>query len=199
MVDSDLRASLSQDVRRLVAGRMTNDEFDDLYYEYYDSSDDRAVREISGFCYSLYSSGLLFPMRFRGRRALDAGTKCTCSRAVLFLRSGLEYEWPAFPDALGLRMFSALAFLGIPAGVVLLLVGTLLALSSDIQFGAPLFVGGLLTLVGSTWFWRSWPKLLEPQWESFRDSGDYGVWPFLRQSDFDHAKETCHLLGRTVT
>ena len=34
---------------------MTNDDFDDAYYEHYDSSDDRAVREISGFCYSLYS------------------------------------------------------------------------------------------------------------------------------------------------
>ncbi len=199
MVDSDLRASLSQDVRRLVTGRMTNDDFDDAYYEHYDSSDDRAVREIAGFCYSLYSSDLLFPMRLRGRHALDADTKCTCTRAVLFLRSGLEYEWPAFPDEPGLRMFSGLAFLGIPAGIAFLLVGTPLTLSGDMQFGAPLFVGGLLTLVGSIWFWRSWPKMLEPQWKSFRDSGDYDVWPFLRQSDFDHAKGTCHLLGRTVT
>jgi hypothetical protein len=96
-------------------------------------------------------------------------------------------------------MLSGIAFLGIPAGIALLLVGTPLALSGDMQFGAPLFVGGLLTLVGSIWFWGSWPKMLEPQWKSFRDSGDYDVWPFLRQSDFDHAKETCHLLGLTVT
>ena len=98
MVDSDLRISLSQDVRRLATGRMSNDDFDDVYYEQYDSSHDRAVCEISGFCYSLYSSDLLLPMRLRGRHALDADTKRTCIRAVLFLRSGLEYEWPAFPD-----------------------------------------------------------------------------------------------------
>lgn len=199
MVDSDLRASLSQDVRRLVTGRMTNDEFDDAYYEQYDSSDDRAVREISGFCYSLYSSDLLLPMRLRGRHALDPDTKCSCTRAVLFLRSGLEYEWPPFPDDPGLRMLSAFAYMGIPAGIALLLVGTPLALSGDLQFGGPLFVGGLLSLIGSIWFWRSCPKMLEPQWESFRESGDYDAWPFLRQSDFDHANEHCHLLGQTVT
>ena len=199
MVDSDLRKSLSQDVRRLVTGRMTNDDFDDAYYEHYDSSDDRAVREIAGFCYSLYSSDLLLPMRLRGRHALDAETKCSCTRAVLFLRSDLEYEWQPFPDDPGLRTLSAFAYMGIPAGIALLLVGTPLALSGDLQFGGPFFAGGLFTLIGSVWFCRSWPKMLEPQWKSFRDSGDYDVWPFLRQSDFEHANGHCHLLGRTVT
>lgn len=199
MVDFDLRASLSQDVRGLVTGRITNDDFDDSYYELYDSSDDLAVREISGFCYSLYSSDLLLPMRLRGRHALDPDTKYTCARAVLFLRSGLEYEWPALPDNPGLRMLSGLAYLGIPVGIALLIVGTPLTLSDDLQFGAPLFVGGLLSLFCSIWFWRSWPKMLESEWESFRNNGDYDVWPFLRESDFDHAKETCHLLGATVT
>ena len=199
MVDSDLRQALSQDVRRLFTGRMTNDDFDDAYYEQYDSSDDRAVREVSGFCYSLYSSDLLFPMRLRGRHALDAETRCACTRAVLFLRSGLEYEWAPFPDNAGLRILASLSFYGIPAGFALLLVGLPLLLCGDFQFGGPLFFGGLAVLIGSIWFCRSWPKSLEPDWDSFRASGDYDVWPFLRQSDFDHAKEHCHLLGRTVT
>ena len=195
MVDSGLRQSLSQDVRRLVTGRMTNDSFDDAYYERYDSSDDRAVREISGFCFCLYSSDLLFPLRLRGRHALDADTKRTCIRAVLFLRSGLEYDWPPFPDDAGLRMLSGIAFLGIPAGIALFIVGALVALSGEPQFGSPLLIGGLITLVGSMTFYRQWPKSLEPEWESFRNSGDYDVWPFRRQADFDDAKQTCHLLG----
>ncbi|MEL6899243.1 MAG: hypothetical protein AAFP90_24330, partial [Planctomycetota bacterium] len=63
MVDSKLRKLLSQDIRRLVTGRMTNDDFDDAYYEHYGSSDDRAILEISGFRYSLYPSDSLFLMR----------------------------------------------------------------------------------------------------------------------------------------
>ena len=85
-------------------------------------------------------------------------------------------------------MLSGLSFLGIPAGIALLLVCVPLAPSGDVQLAAPLFIGGLSTLIVSLWFYRSWPKGLEPEWESFRASGDYDVWPFLRQSDFEHAK-----------
>ncbi len=198
-MDSNLRHALSQDVRRLVTGRMTNDDFDDAYYEHYHSSDDRAVREISGFCYSLYSSALLSPMRFSGRHALDAETRRACLRAVLFLRSGLSYEWPLFPDRAGLRILASLSFYGSPAGIALLLVGLPLVLARDFRFGGPLFIGGLVVMIGSIWSRRSWHKSLVAERESYRASGDYDVWPFLRQTDFDHAKEQCHLLGRTVT
>ncbi len=197
MVDPDLRQSLSQDVRRLVTGRMTNDDFDDVYYERYDSSDDRAVREISEFCYCLYSSDLLFPLRLRGRHSLDADTKCTCTRAILFLRSCREYEWPPFPDNIGLRMLSGIAFLGIPAGISLFIVGALVALSGELQFGSLLLFAGIISLVGSTTIYRLLPQSFESEWESFRRSGDYDVWPFRKQADFDDAKQTCHLLANT--
>ena len=82
--------------------------------------------------------------------------------------------------------------------IALLLIGIPLVLSGDFQFGGPLVVSGLTVLIGSIWFYRLWPKSLEPEWESFRASGDYDVWPFFRQSDFDQAKETCHLLGLTA-
>lgn len=196
MVDSNLRESLSQDIHRLITGRMTYDDFDDAHYERYASSDDRAIREISGFCYSLYPSDQLFPMRLPAGH-LHADTECTGSRAVLFLCSGLEYEWPSFPDASGLQTLSGFAFTGIVAGIALLFVGTPFTLSGDLQFGTPLFIGGLLVLIGSIWFWRSWPKMLEPEWESFRASGDYDVWPFIRQSDIIHAKKHRHRLERT--
>lgn len=51
MVESELRKSLSQDVRRLITDRMTNDAFDDVYCELYESSDDRAVSKIASSCY----------------------------------------------------------------------------------------------------------------------------------------------------
>ena len=71
MVDLELRHRLSQDLRRLVTGRMTNDDFDDAYYESYMDSNDIAVREISRFGWSLYSSDVLFclPTNYGGRIA----------------------------------------------------------------------------------------------------------------------------------
>jgi hypothetical protein len=85
MIDSTLRAELSQDIRRLATGQMTNDEFDDRYYEVYQPSDDDAITSIATYCYWLYSSDLLFPMRLRGRYAPKSGNTARC-RAPLSRR-----------------------------------------------------------------------------------------------------------------
>lgn len=196
MVDPDLRKSLSQDMRRLITGRMSNDDFDDVYYEHYESSEDRAVREIAGMCYSLYSSDLLFPYRLRGRHAVDAEIRGTAARAVLFLRSGREYEWPDFPDNPGFRLLAGLAmFLGIPAGIALLLTSLVATLAGSFDIAGLFAILGFLLLSGSLFFAFGWPTTLQSEWESFRASGDYDVWPFLRRDDFDNARQNCHLLG----
>ncbi|HVC98463.1 MAG TPA: hypothetical protein VND64_32650 [Pirellulales bacterium] len=56
MVDHEARQALSLALRRLVTGRMTNDEFDDLYYGSWVNSSDRAVDVIATSAYCLYSS-----------------------------------------------------------------------------------------------------------------------------------------------
>src|SRR5262245_24251555 len=49
MVDFSTRKDLSQDLRRLVTGRMTNDEFDEVAYGRFFDSKDRAVDSIAHF------------------------------------------------------------------------------------------------------------------------------------------------------
>jgi hypothetical protein len=197
MIDHELRKSLSQNARRLITGRTTNDAFDDVYYRSYASSDDRAVSEIAQYCYGLYSSDVLFPYRLRGWHAVDDETRSTCARGVLFLRSGLEYEWPSMPDDPGWRFLAGMAmFLGVPAGIVLSLVCVPLAI---IDFEEPivwLAVTGVMLLVGSFVLAFRYPQFLRDDWKRFTEFGDIEVWPFLRKADFDQARTSCHLFAK---
>jgi hypothetical protein len=197
MIDHAARRMLSQDARRLVTGRMTNDQFDDVYYEQYAESPDRAVAEISSFCYSLYSSDVLWPYRLRGWHAVDAETRSTAARCVLFLRSGREFEWPRFPDNVILRVVAGLAMcLGLPAGIALILIGlTMIADGWDRVVGA-FAITGLILLAASSAFLRWWPRFLSADQKAFLESGEHDVWPFLRHADFDGGRKSCHLFRR---
>jgi hypothetical protein len=198
MVEPELRKSLSQDVRRLVTGRMTNNAFDDVYYELYESSGDRAVTEIASSCYCLYSSDLPLPYRLRGRYAVDDEVRSTAARSVLFLRSGLEYEWPPMPDNPGLRCLAGIAlFGGIPGGIALLLISVpALFLTPIDDMICGLAVLGIILLIGSSLLTLFWPRLLAKDWDSFRQSGEYDVWPFIRRRDFELARRQCHLFRK---
>jgi hypothetical protein len=188
MIDADTRCRLSLDVRRLVTGRMTNDAFDDVYYESYEPSGDRAIQEIAAFCSGLYSSDLLWPYHLRGRYAVNADTRSTACRCVLFLRSGLEYQWPSTPDDPVLRTFAGLAlFLGIPGGIAILLICVALVISGPDQMTTWLVLLGAVLLVTSTALALGWPRLLANDWAAFRSAGDSDVWPFLRREDFQAA------------
>jgi hypothetical protein len=190
MVDGELRSDLSQDIRRLGTGRMTNDAFDDRYYEVYERSDDRAVNEIAGFCYSLYSSDLLFPMRLRGLNALDAETKRTIARCVLFLRTGNEYGWPPFPDNLVARILAGLAYsIGFPGGVAITLIGFLMAVFDPEPFAFIMLAIGLPMAAACLYvrFLRS--PVSHEKWRQYTEFGDYDCWPFLRRESFDSARK----------
>lgn len=196
MIDLTVRKSLSQDIRRLVTGRMTNDEFDDAYYGVYEKCGDRTVRKIASFCYGLYSSDLLFPMRLRGRHAVSKETRSAAARAVLFLRSGLEYAWPDIPDSLALRCLRGLAIpLGISSGIVLSLIGIPVFLSEPYLETGFVALFGLLLVAGSVAVVLKWRSFVHERWVCYRASGDYDVWPFLRQEDLEQARQSRHLLG----
>jgi hypothetical protein len=194
MIEPTLRKHLSQDLRRLITGRMTNDDFDEVYGDSYETSTDRAVSQIAGFGYSQYSSGLLFPIRLRGRHAVDKETRCTAARAVLFLRSGLKYEWPVTPDRECAAIFRAL---GIPIGFLLSVTCIPLAIYAPSVGGfAYLSILGPLLLIGALRVaFRLRHEVSEDQ-RLFDESGDFEVWPFLRREDFDEARRTCHMFAK---
>ena len=196
MIDGMLRPELSQDIRRLATGRMTNDAFDDRYYEVYERSDDRAVTEIASFCYGLYSSDLLLPMRLRGRHALDDETKRTIARCVLFLRSGHEYEWPPFPGNLAARILAGLSIsLGFPGGVALTLIGLMMAVSNPEPFAFVVLAIGL-PLAAACLYVGYFRSTMSPDvWRRYTAFGDYDCWPFLRRESFESARKHNFLLG----
>lgn len=196
MIDAALRTELSQDIRRLATGRMTNDAFDDRYDEVYESSDDRAVNAIATYCYCLYSSDLLLPIRLRGRYGLDRETKTTIARCVLFLRSGNEYGWPALPDDPAGRCLAGFAFsLGFPCGVALMLIGLGLAIFDPEPFAFLMLAIGLPLTGVCFWLGFLRPTVSSDAWQRYTDSGDHECWPFLRRESFESACSRNYLLG----
>jgi hypothetical protein len=183
VIDRETRASLAIDLRRLVTGRMTNDDFDDCYFETYEASKDRAVHAISSFGYGLYSSGVE-TYRLRRWYAVDAETKARAARCLLFLRRENEYEWPPWPDNRQWSGFQMAAlYLGMAAGVVIVLLGV-----SDPVFGVVFVVFGLALAIASIWvqFWT--PAAVRETHAEFQRVGDYDVWPFLKRAEFDAAR-----------
>lgn len=98
MVDRNARDKLRQSLARLVNGEMTNDQFDDLYFDEWTDSKDLGVNQIANFGYGLYSSDTLISYRLSGRYAVCDETRQMADRCVQFLSTDLECEWPKMPD-----------------------------------------------------------------------------------------------------
>jgi hypothetical protein len=195
MIDTKARRQLSADIRRLATGRMTNDEFDDLDYEQYEHSDDRAVREIASHCYCLYSSDTLTPMRLRGRHSLDPESRSAVARCVLFLRSGLRYEWPETPDSIGLRSLWALAFnLGLPGGIALTLICVPATIDTPDPVTGTLAVVGLVVAVAAGLFLSRGSWFMRDAWQRYTAAGDHDVWPYLTAESFVSSRQQDFLL-----
>ena len=102
MIDREARTKLGELIRHLVAGLITNDEFDDRR----PISTDPAIWEVFHWgAWHLYSD--LGEYRLIGKHRLPKEVRREVSRWVLFLKTDLKYEWPQFS---GLQHF--LHFLG---------------------------------------------------------------------------------------
>lgn len=196
-IDNQLRRDLSQDIRRLVLGRMTNDEFDDAYCRC-SQSQDPAVAGIAEFGNCLYSRDQLFPYRLKGSNAVDRATRRTAARCVLFLRSGLPYDWPLLPESFLAGLFNGVAiFVGIPTGLILLLLGVPYRLfdGHDSEFWCSTVFVGAVMLTASVAFAVGKVRVDARTWQQWRTNGDYDAWPFLRREDLYEARRKNFLLG----
>ena len=185
-IDRELRRKLSQELRRLVTGRMTNNEFDEVWYHCLESTDE-AVREIAGFGFGLYSSDVLLPYRLKGVHRVDDATRRTVARCVLFLRSNLPYEWPSFSVTSAAESVTRFAaHLCVPSGLILLAVGLpYLAFDSrdTVFWWCEVLVGTALCLGGAAHVLRM-SRLRSDRSRQWRLNGDFDVWPFLRREQF---------------
>ena len=89
MVDIEARKNLSELIRQLIAGFITNDQFEDRIPR----SSDPAVHEIyfNGI-WGLYTD--FYEYRLIGEDRVPQDSRRVLARYILFLKSGLEYEWP---------------------------------------------------------------------------------------------------------
>jgi hypothetical protein len=187
MIDTNARKELAACLDQLVSGEMTNDAFDDRYHggnrsENWFHSEDGAVAEIATFGWRLYSSDT-FPHRLTGPYAVSEETRQTANRAIMFLQTEREYEWPR-------NVQDVTSYLGLWGPGFYLLFGIILMVSALGQGGsAGLFMGGLgLLAILPTFHWLATSRKRTEDLQRFYESGDVEVWPFLRQADFERAK-----------
>jgi len=91
MVDRACRDQLARAIRRLAAGVITNDSFEDSS-TLCRRSRDAGVRSIRHAAWFLYDD--LSEHRLEGRHRLGKQQRRELARWILFLKSNLEYEWP---------------------------------------------------------------------------------------------------------
>ncbi len=93
-IDPQARAKLAESTRWLVGARITNYQFDDSVPK----SDDPAIREIyNQFLWLLYCD--VREHRLTGTDSLSRAQRSAALRCVLFLKSGLPYQWPVLSRA----------------------------------------------------------------------------------------------------
>ena len=195
MVDLELRHRLSQDLRRLVTGRMTNDDFDDAYYESYMDSNDIAVREISRFGWSLYSSDVLFAYKLRGSHRVSGATRKAAAHAILFLQAENEYGYPENSDSFGDSMIGCAWFSGSLLGVAFVAIGVLILLSGDSTTGRYCRLVGLAII--ATCFLLAYEQC--NQQKQFHEEcdrlGEMEIWPFFDRASLADANGNNYLLS----
>jgi hypothetical protein len=91
MVDRVSRDQLAKAIRRLAAGLITNDAFEDSTRSCRRSLD-TAVRSLRRMAWTLYSDHRAY--RLEGRDRLRKTDRREIARWIVFLKSNVEYEWP---------------------------------------------------------------------------------------------------------
>lgn len=192
MVDKEARAELRIAVRRLITGRMTNDDFDEVYGKHW-NSEDGAVASIAAFGWGLYSDTWTY--RLKGAHAVCPEVRSLASRSILFLYTDQEYEWPPFA---GDSMISLLAGLGRLGALASVALGLIFLLGLPAKDAYVLWVTGppaLFLII--IWLAVSY---LERRNHSARllqlmQLGYFDFWPFLRSHDLEKAKKTVQFFG----
>jgi hypothetical protein len=180
MVDEQHRRLLRSDLQALVTGRMTTQAFDERIEEIYSVSCDVAVREIATFGWSLYSDDAIFAHRLRGRHAVDRVVRRLAARAVLFLRTDLEYGY----EEVGRFQITPVNWMGgtlwlvANMGIALMVIGVLAGFARDWTLAIGCGLAGL-SAASLGWVCGAWPMYVQ----SNRVSGQplpWGSadWPF---------------------
>jgi hypothetical protein len=107
MIDRNARNKLAELIRSLVAGNITNYEFEASLPT---STDDAVWEVFHNGAWCLYSD--MKEYKLRGEYALSPEDKTVVARWVLFLKSDYEYKWPSASFREALLKSISLGFFG---------------------------------------------------------------------------------------
>lgn len=175
MVDRAARDRLANDLWRLVNGEMTNDQFMDSDP---DKSLDAGVLAIWEFSDSLYHD--MYPYRLKGAHAVELECRDVAERAVLFLHSELEYEWPK-------EQGGVVPFWGAWSPGFYACLGVLLMGFTCLSGSALLAIFALVMFIYPVHWAVTRNARLNAE-RQFLASGDLDVWPFIRLDDLERAR-----------
>lgn len=94
MIDREARDRLALRLRRLAAGRLYIDDFDEDYFPPFPFTD-LGVDAVGRAAWAQYSD--YWNHRLRGSDALPKARLKEIARWILFLHSDCDYEWPEYP------------------------------------------------------------------------------------------------------
>jgi hypothetical protein len=188
VVDRAARNWSAELIRHVASGQMSISRFLDVAGTLADKTEDKAIgvvwEAVDGFYDDL----------FRPRPRLTPDERRRLTIMALFLYSDREYEWPRFPAFEGRWNDYALTW----CCALLIIIGCFMLVGAFAGFLA-CAIGAAIS-GGSAWlvykYSKTQAKRFLTQWEEeMREIGDYDVWPFIRQPDFDHARRHPPLLG----
>lgn len=194
MIDTELRHRLSQDLRSLVTGRMTNDDFDDVYHELYMDSEDPAVREIARFGWALYSSDLV-TYKLRGRHRVSDSTRRTAAYAVLFLQTEYEYGYPEVSHSLEDHFLGGASYGGSMVGIAFILIGVLGLVGWDLELAGYCFLLGISIVGVSALLAYAQHRQQVLFYDECDQIGDLKIWPFVDSQSLAEANGNNYLLS----
>lgn len=89
MIDRAARDQLSRNLRLLISGKISNDQFEDSTPE---TDEDAAIMAFAGMAWLVYSD--MKEHRLVGRHSIEPSARREVLRWILFLDSDFEYRWP---------------------------------------------------------------------------------------------------------
>jgi hypothetical protein len=200
MIDRESRDVLAENLRQLVTGQLTNYKFERaVRLSNLDRGINRIYQDLAWHLYDDYRE-----YKLRGENSLSDEARTTVTRAILFLYSDFEYEWPIYPEnsletrrsLLKMFLTGLLVFLsGLPAWVLIKPTSRASVLVL-ILCGLCSVLGLIMIWHGKEWIW--YPRFkssAEEQQRHFQSFGDFTVWPFRRREDFENAKTRPRLLS----
>jgi hypothetical protein len=195
MVDSELRTELREDVRRLYAGLMPRQDFEEAFYFRYASTDDQAIREVANLCAKIASGKTPNPTSDPDKSKRN---KAALMRSMLFLNSNLDYEWPGDSVSPGHRTVVGLTlFLILPVIMAVVLFWLPIPVAISEEFTTPLALVGVAGMFGALCLICYQPESLHRQ-KDLLSGKDPELWPFRRVDDLQQVATRCHVAHEFV-